>query len=640
MLPIASQSLKAQTQPAPPADQSKNSPQPQDSQTKIEPVKTSITVTEHLSTEAPASITILGADQINEIPGVDLDDRLRFVPGFTLFRRASGLVANPTTQGVSLRGIGGSGASRTLVLWDGIPANDPFGGWVYWDRFAPSDLERIEISRGASTSVFGDLSLGGAVGLFSRPPSHEHFDFSYDGGNLDTHELHGGASNTWRRFALSGSARAFTTDGYFIVPANLRGAIDTPANVEFVAANARVDYFEGPHRFFVRFDMLGEHRANGTVLQTNSTGLGTIASNYTYSTSSDQVSGLFYYTSEQFRASFSSIAAGRARETLTFRQVVPSDAAGGAALWRHGSSHWHFLAGADVQRVEGFSTDRLPNGTARVGGGSVVQHGLFGQLDYTAGPLQLFGGIRHEFTGGGDTFVSPNGGFAVGRGKFRARGSVYRAYRAPTLNELYREFIQGNTDTKPNPGLRPETVFGAEVGFDYVGERTHASLTFYRNELDDLITNVTLQTGAQIIRQRQNAAAALGRGIEATVQRNFGPVHAEMSYLFADSRFTTGKRISQVPRSQGSAELSYLHKGTMLFGGLRAYTLQFDDDLNSFILPGFATLQAGVSQQLAKGFSVRAAFENILDRQYIVALTPTPNTGSPRLWRLGIRWTI
>ena len=614
-------------------------PQPEEPP-KIPPIKTSITVIEKLSTDAPALITALDNATLDAIPGVNLDDRLRSVPGFTLFRRTSSLVANPTTQGVSLRGIGSSGASRTLVLWDGIPANDPFGGWVYWDRFAPSQLDGVEISRGASTSVFGDLAMGGAVALFSQPPKREHFELSYDGGNLNSHEVSGGASNSWRQFAVSGFARAFTTDGYFIVPKRLRGAVDTPANVEFVAANARVDYFDATNRLFVRFDMLGEHRDNGTAAVKNSTGFGTIAANYSHATSHDQFSGLFYYSSEQFQAGFSAVAANRATERITMFQTVPSNAVGAAAFWRHVQTHWHFLAGADTQRVEGTSTDRLVPTGARIGGGTILQHGIFGQFDYTAGPVQLFLGARHHFTGGGDTFFSPNAGFALGHRRLRARGSVYRAFRAPTLNELFREFRQGNTDTLPNPALRPETVFGTEVGFDYVGELTHASLTFYRNELDNLITNVTLQTGSTIIRQRRNAAAALARGIEASVRRDFGPIHGEIAYLFADSRFNTGPRLSQVPRNQGSARLSYQHKAFFMSAGLRASSLQFDDDLNVFVLGGFAVMQADVSQRLTKQLTVRAAFENLLDRQYVVALTPIPNTGSPRLWRIGLRWSM
>jgi len=603
-------------------------------------VKTSITVIEKLSTDAPALITALDNGTLGTIAGVNLDDRLRAVPGFTLFRRTSSLVANPTTQGVSLRGIGSSGASRTLVLWDGIPENDPFGGWLYWDRFAPSQLEGVEISRGASTSVFGDLAMGGAIALFSRPATREHFELSYDGGNLNTHELSGGASNTWRRLAVSGFARAFTTDGYFIVPQRLRGAVDTRANVEFVAANARLDYFDAANRLFLRFDMLGEHRDNGTAAVKNSTGLGTIAANYAHSSSHDEFSLLFDYTSEQFQAGFSAVAANRATERITMFQTVPSDAVGAAAFWRHSQSHWHFLAGADTQHVEGFSTDRLVPTGARVGGGTIFQHGVFAQFDYKAGPAQLFVGARHQFTGGGDTFFSPNAGFAIGHGRVRARGSVYRAFRTPTLNELFREFRQGNTDTLPNPALRPETVFGAEVGFDYSGELTHASLTFYRNALDSLITNVTLQTGANIIRQRRNAAAALARGIEASLRREFGPFHGEISYLFADSRFNTGPRLSQVPRNQGSARLTYQYKGLLASAGVRALSLQFDDDLNTFVLGGFGVMQAEVSQRLTKQLTARAAFENLLDRQYVVALTPIPNTGSPRLWRIGLRWSM
>src|SRR4051812_24237028 len=137
--------------------------------TPVPPQKTSITVMERVEAEAPASITVLDREDVEQQPGVNLDDRLRSIPGFSLFRRSSSLVANPTTQGVSLRGLGSSGASRTLILWDGVPINDPFGGWVYWTRVDPEELSRVEISRGASTSVFGDRAMSGAIALFSRP---------------------------------------------------------------------------------------------------------------------------------------------------------------------------------------------------------------------------------------------------------------------------------------------------------------------------------------------------------------------------------------------------------------------------------------------------------------------------------------
>lgn len=602
---------------------------------KLEPVKESVTVNAAISADAPASISVLNSTTLEAAPGVNIDDRLRQVPGFTLFRRSSSLVANPTTQGVSLRGIGSSGASRTLLLWDGIPENDPFGGWVYWDRFAPSELERIEIYRGASTSVFGDLAMGGVINLFSQPATKRHFQGSYEIGNRDTHELTAGASNLWQHVAISGFARAFTTDGWYIVPSTIRGSVDRQASVEFVAGNARIDLFGAHDRFFTRLDILAESRQNGTVLQTNSTGLGSLASNYSHEWSRDQVSVLGFYTTEQLHATFSSVAANRNSERLTYNQTVPSDGAGGAAYWSHHESVWNVVAGADAQRVHGVSTDEVFPTGLRVGGGTQVEHGVFGQGDLKAGPVKLFAGLRYELGRSNPSF-----GFVVGHGRIRGRGSVYRSFRSPTLNELYREFRVGNADTLPNPALRHENLFGSEVGIDFVGESTHGSVTVFRNALDNLVTSVTLSsTPAGIVRQRRNAASALSRGVEADVRHAWRDFQGEISYLYVDSQLVTGPWLAQVPRHQGSAEVMYQHHGTLASLQVRSYSYQFDDDLNKFRLPGFASVQLGFDQRLTKALTALASIENVLDRQYYVGFTPTPTIGEPRLFRVGLRWS-
>ncbi len=594
---------------------------------------------EHVDAETPANITVVNQQELQETPGVNLDDRLRQIPGFSLFRRTSSLVAHPTTQGVSLRGIGSSGTSRSLVLWDGIPANDPFGGWVYWTRLAPEELSRVEVSRGASTSIFGDRAMGGAIALFSREPEPFHLNASYEGGNENTQDVTAGFSNLWSRWALSGFGRAFTTDGYFIVPENLRGRADTPANVRFVTGDVRLDYFGGANSLFFKTDLLAEQRHNGTVLQRNSTGMGELALHYSRQMTNDTLSVLGFYDQEGFRSTFSSVALTRNTETLTYFQRVPSEAGGGAAMWQHHQTGWNLLGGGDFYRTEGFSTDSLVPTGQRVGGGSLLQHGLFAQTDKTLGPLHLFLGARHTFTGLGRTFFSPSAGLVAGRGRWRARGSVYRSFRAPTLNELYRNFQQGNASTLANPALLPESMFGAEAGLDFVGESSTVRFTLYRNSLSDLISNVTLSSSRnQIIRQRQNAAAALSRGAEISADHRWRNWRGELAYLYVDSRFSTGLWLSQVPRHQGSADLTYQKGGTLASAGVRSYSAQFDDDLNQFLLPGFTTVQLVVRQHLVRGLSASLALENLLDRQYYVAFSPTPNTGAPRLWRVGLRW--
>lgn len=623
--------------------QSPQNPTPDQSSENIQlpPVRTTVTVNATISTEAPAAIDVLDQEQLNQIPGIELDDRLRQIPGFSLFRRSSSVVANPTTQGVSLRGIGSSGASRTLVLWDSIPINDPFGGWVYWSRIDPSYIDRVEIDRGASTSVFGDRAMGGTISLFSPPEQHEHLFANYFGGNEDTQDLSAGYSNLWGRWGLSVHSRDFTTDGYYITPKPVRGTADDRANVRFATGDLNLDYLGPTDRFSLHFDVLAEERHDGTVLTHNSTGLGTIGGQYSHSWTNDQISLLAFHTQEQFHSTYSSVAPDRDSERLTSRQTVPTEDVGGAAYWRHHAKFWNALIGADVDDTHGISYD-YSYATMKLtpSGGTLLEHGVFGQTDLTIGPATFFAGIRHQFTGQhGETFVSPNGGVAVGLRQFRLRASGYRSFRAPTLNELYRNFRVGNVLTLANAALVPEGLTGVEAGVDWTGERSQLSLTLFHDDLEHLIDNATLSISPTLIlRQRSNFSSGLSRGIESNITHRWTHWRAQAGYLFADSRLATGQRIPEVPKQQGTAELAYNRKTTLISLGIRAFSLAFDDDLNQFKLPGYAALEFAAQQHLIKNLSAIAAIENLLDRTYLVALTPNPNVGEPRLWRVGLRW--
>ncbi len=588
--------------------------------------------------DSPSTVTVLTTDSILKLIGLDLDDLLRIIPGFQLYRRSDSLVANPTTQGVSLRGLGSNGSSRTLVLWDGIPVNDPFGGWVYWTRLDPDEMQRVEVTPSSSTSAFGDRAMGGVMALFSRAARGDSY-LQYDHGSDNEQDLRTGFAEALRHWAASANVRMYTTDGYFIVPANLRGSVDQPAGDNFVAGDLRLDYFKDQERFFVRLDILAEHRNNGTADQRNSTGEGTIATNYARVFGSNQISVLGWYTQEAFRATFSSVSADRDSEKITDRQTVPADGGGGAAYWTYSRPHWKTLAGADAERDGGRSTDRLLSGTV-VTGGHQTEGGGFGQMQFTDGPIGLFGGMRGDQAGTGGAILSPSGGFALGHHRWRGRGSAWRSFRAPTLNELYRPFQVGEVLTEANPSLLPERLFGAEIGGDFVGEKTHIGLTLFRDSLHNLIDNTTLsQTGNFILRERMNTPPALSRGIDADVDRTWHNWQGQLSYLFVDSHYdATGLRIPEVAKNQGSALLAYKRKDLVLSASLRTYSSQFDDDLNHFLLPGFASIDAGAKERVSKSVWVLAEMENVLNRQYYVALTPLPNIGEPRLWRLGLRW--
>ena len=619
---------------------------PDQSTTAPPPLKTSVNVNASISSESPASITVWEEQQLEETPGVNLDDRLRQIPGFSLYRRTSSVVANPTTQGVSLRGVGSSGASRTLVLWDSIPINDPFGGWVYWDRVDPNFISEVEIDRGASTSLFGDRAMGGTITLFSPPERQEHVFAEFLVGNEGTEDASAAYSDLWGPWGLTLHSRAFATDGYYITPESIRGRVDDEANVRFATGDLHADYLGTADRFSLHLDILAEERHNGTELTHNSTGLGTAGGNYTHSWTNDQISLLGFHTQAQYHSTYSSVSLNRNSETLTSRQTVPEDDIGGAAYWKHHGSDrefkWNTFVGADTDDIHGTSYDySYATHVLTPSGGTLLEHGVFGQGDLTIGPVRFFAGIRHQFTGErGETFVSPNGGIAVGAKQFRLRASAYRSFRAPTLNELYRQFRVGNVLTYANPNLVPEGLTGVEAGVDWTGESSRVSLTVFRNSLDNLIDNATLSSSPTLIlRERENFPAALSRGIEANALHRWRHWTAEAGYLFADARLATGQRIPEVPKQQGTAQVTYSAKATLVSAGIRAFGLEFDDDLNQFKLPGYAAVEFTAEQRLTKSFSAVASIENLLDRTYLVALTPTANIGEPRLWRVGLRWS-
>ena len=623
-----------------------NTPPPQDNKTTVKPLTTTVTVVGSLTSESPASISVIDQEQLNTIPGNNLDDRLRQVPGFSLFRRSSSVVANPTTQGVSLRATGSSGASRTLVLWDGIPMNDPFGGWVYWSRLDPAFIDRVEVDRGGTTAVFGDRALGGNISLFAPAPQQDHLFVDFLAGNAGTEDASAAYSNLWGRWGFTVHARGFTTDGYYIVPQYLRGRADNKANARFATGDIHLDYFGDSNRFSLHGDVLAEARHNGTQLTKNSTGLGTLGANYSHNWSKDKISAIAYHTREQFHSTFSSVSLDRNGETLTSKQTVPVEDYGGALYWQHHEQskryNWNAIAGADVDDTHGVSYDYSYNTKILTpGGGTLLKHGVFGQADISFGPVRFFAGIRHQYTGVADaTFVSPNGGIAYGYKQLRFRASGYRTFRAPTLNELYRNFRVGNALTLANNALQPEGMVGVEAGADWVGESSRVSVTLFRNELSNLIGNGTISTTpALILRQRINFPSGFSRGVEVNASRRWHAWTAEAGYLFADARLTTGPRLAQVPKQQGTAQLTFQLKKTLISGGVRAFGLQFDDDINQFKLPGFAALQLSAQHHLTSKLSAVASVENLLDRSFLVALTPTPNTGEPRLWRIGLRWS-
>ena len=571
--------------------------------------------------DAVSPTSVLSREDLSRSPALTLDDRLRQIPGFSLLRRSSSLTAHPTAQGVSLRGLGPSGASRTLVLLDGAPLNDPFGGWVYWDRLPVSALAAVEVARGSLSQLYGSAAMGGTIQLLPRAPQPDTVEVTARGGDRATRDLEvfasdAAANGAWG-YSLAG--RLFDTGGFYILAPPDRGAVDRRAGVDFGTLFGRFER----GRYHLGVNVFDEERRNGTALQRNDTSLRSLEAGWT----GERWAWSAYGQSEDFHSTFSRVLPDRSQEFLTADQDFPTHGLGGSAAWHSGGG---LLAGADVRRITWKDQDQTL-------GGVYAQEifGLSPRLDLLAGArLDVWESARTR------TSFNPRLGALFRAGDaVTLRASVYRGFRAPTLNELYRPFRVGNIETLANPNLGEESLLGAEAGIDlHPSASVFARVNAFRNRIDGAIGNVTLSVTPQLItRRRENLDRVTAEGLEAEVHlRPLPRWELQAAYLYSDSRVDrTRLRVPQVPLNQGSLGI--------VFDGPLAVLLQarwagdqFEDDLNQLVLPSFVVADLSLRRPLSRRLELVLAAENLFDEKVITGRLPLATLGSPRLVQVGV----
>ena len=636
--------------------------------------------------DVPGSAVELSTTDVAATPALALDDMLRQVPGFSLFRRTTSRVANPTSQGVSLRGLGASGPSRALVLEDGIPFVDPFGGWIYWDRVPRAEISSIEVFRGGSSNLYGSDALGGVVEVLTRVPKESSLSLDFSYGNQMSPDLSVWAGTALSRWDFAAAIDMSRTDGYILVPASQRGSVDTAANSEHVTLDTAVGYRLAENtRLSLRSSLFEESRHNGTPLQTNSTGTGFWVVGLSAGLGArDYLTGHLYGEAQGYDQTFSSIASDRNSERLTDIQHVPSQELGGDLVWNHGWRSHTFVAGVDLNHVMGASDEQLFSTSSgnhvadNIAGGKQLTSGIFGEDIFRHGDKWTFiAGARWDdwsnFDGSNFRFPKPAGTVVATQFKDRSETSfsprlsilhqlprnltlslsAYRAFRAPTLNELYRGFQQGTVFTASNALLRAERLTGAEAGIRTVAlnNRIEGRGTVFWSDIVNPVTNVTLSTTPTLTtRQRQNLGRTRSIGAELD-----GSVHLSSSidistgYQYTHATVVSsvpalmGLNVPQVPRHQFSWQARYWNPERLMISLQGRYSSQqFDDDLNTLPLKSYYVMDVLVGRRLLRGVEVYAAAENLLNQRYPVALSPAgsrtiENLGPPILGRAGVR---
>jgi len=641
--------------------------------------------------QTAADVSVLSHADISSSGAIELDSKLREVPGFALFRRSGSLTANPTSQGVSMRGVGASGPSRAQVMVDGVPINDPFGGWVYWDRVPRESIGSVEVMEGGASDLYGSGAMGGVINVRTRAIDVSHLAIETSYGNRNTPEVSIASALALGRWALGISGDVFHTDGFTLVPDNLRGAADTRAGVDDRPVSVTLERrISERSRLFVNGNYLGEERAAGLAGQTNHTGLRQLAAGWDWQS---PAAGSFALRAnggaELFDQNFYVASASRATDFLTNVQRVPVQNIGFSAQWsRSAGVHQTLVAGFEADGVRGASNEtKFSAGTptSAVGaGGRQRTVSLFGEdvlnfrsvwvitagvrldrwLNYdslsTTTPFATGRSLAVLFPDRSEQALSPRlgvlrklpGGWAV-------TGSIYRAFRAPTLNELYRSFRLQNILTVSNADLEAEHLTGAEAGATWSspGNRLSARGVVFWSDITRPIENVTQSvTPTLITRERENLGRTRSRGV--SLQLNEDLTHTfrvGAGYQFTNANVISypghsalvGLRIPEVPRHEATFQVGYANPGAarrvsrvnMAVQG-RAESAAYDDDQNTLRLKPYFTIDALASRRLGSTTEVFIAGENLTNQRYQTALTPIANLGPPILFRAGIRFQL
>lgn len=639
--------------------------------------------------QVPATVTVLDRTQLDASPGKAVDEILRDVPSFGVFRRTNSAAADPTSQGLNLRGVGPSGVSRGLVLVDGIPETDPFGGWVYWRALPTLGIDRIELVPGAGSALYGNYALGGIVQVLTQSPDHRAFDGDAYVGSENTASFAARLSERRRLVGFSVDADYYRSDGYQTVAPAARGPVDHSADSDHVNAAARVEVHLSPSLVLrASGGYFRERQDGGTAFSTATVQLGRYALSAAWSPlRAGRFDATVYGHAEEFDQQRPRVDAMRANATLASTQVVPTYDVGDSLAWTSHRMHAGAVSnavtvGQDLRWIGASPNEQLspPNMSKptnvigrnifarQLGAGLFAQDGLTitrrihlalaVRADYWSNQAatrivtHLDGTQSTEQLAAHDGWeLTPRLGFvAAPTSWLNLRAAAYRAFRVPTMNELYRPFQVGTILTAPNDGLTPETLWGGEVGLDASTRGFFVRVTGFANELFDPIVNVTL---AQPLadtsqRQRQNLGAARIVGIE-TVAR-WSPARrwrAEILYTFVDATVLAapgqpeliGKQLAQDPAHRFVATLTFREPRWFEASAEVRYTSQqFDDDRNQFPLGGFVVVNARVAKSVTPNFDIFIAVENLFDQRYLVGRSGVDTIGEPLFVYGGFRY--
>ncbi len=671
--------------------------------------------------------TIITRAEVMSEPAQTLDQALRDVPGMNL-PGAPYYTTDPTGHQTRMRGITNS---TVLVLLDGIPIHDPFYVTTQWFKVPISSVDRVEVMRGGASSVWGNLAAAGVVNIVTRKPTDNtgELDVNYESYHTEVASL---AKNFVAKdgvaFRISGDV--LNTDGYQTTPGQYLAALPGKGASGANNYNLRFDGYYTPSSNVSAFFRAGYHRQDedignyqfGDNLQESPDAAAGVTASLSLLTRLDvRAWGQWETFHKQNGAACFLASASSCNTTATSSPLVqyrnsqdynPYREAGASAMISSALTGLSatIQGGLDFRRVAGedtATTFNKPTGSdlssstinrVAYGQGAQVFLGGFTQFSFfPTSKLQSTVALRYDYwtntdgiaeltpyahgvpdsTVGGPIADSHKGQFDPSltaryafSGAVAVRGAVYRGFRAPGLNNLYRSYSSTTSITIANPNLEPQTLTGGEVGVDLQGKRVTFGVTGFQYSTQDLIASYKIQNAASApadvilvcgptlancpanVNYNTNAQNAFSQGIEASFDWRASPAFAvDLGYAYTDSHYTStttsdpiNVQLGAIPKHVATADLSWAPAARLLLRGTLRYSSSMYLDINQTIpQDAFALLGVNASYQVTPQVQLYAAGTNLTNVLYSDAATSSASSttlGMGRAITGGFRWTF
>jgi iron complex outermembrane receptor protein len=666
--------------------------------TRLTELVTTATRTSQAVSSSPLAITALTRADLATSSAPSVPNLLWRIPGFTMRDYQSSLFSN-TARGVpGFRGLNGSTAGRTLVLLDGVPLNESFSGRLNWSRIPLSLVDRVEVVRGGGSMLWGSRALGGVINVLTANPARTSLTLVGEGGVYGTYRGAMAASLRDQKLSVSLATDWSGTDGVILLRKDQVGPVDIPNGGKDRVIFGKLAYdFTPGLRAYLSGNYMRASGTGSTAINVSAQNIGELRGGFRFTTLQQGVLEVAGYAN-RFRARTltSSVSSDRTSATPSRDTHIPAHSAGASIQWSQTAlSRHHLTAGFDISRTSGqlaedanYSGGRMT--LERTIAGKQVLAGAFLQDNFVfANRWRLLAGFRVDGVRNYDgrridtdliaqsalrdttyprrNFTRLNYSLGVRHSASDAldwRASLYGAFRAPTLYELYQtNYSNRGGVTAANPDLLPERLFGAELGADLnFGEALLVRATVFWNRVHDPIVDYTIGTATtsgqqiepcgslpkdQVCRQRRNVDALRTMGLEAELE--YHPTQTWSlwtSYTFNPTRISApGQEVDGMiargaARHAASAVVTYDNPALVSVTLEQRYVAsRSDDDLNTIRLESFMVTGVRMTRRLWRQSSVYLKVDNLFNSDYPIsrATNGLEEIAAPRWVTLGLR---